>query len=39
VDAVINLRAAEPSVGLQRTSTDACCARHKVEPLFSALEA
>ena len=36
---VINLRAAEPSVGLWQTSTDACCARHKVEPLFSALEA
>ena len=35
---VINLRAAEPSVGLWQTSTDACCARHKVEPLFSALE-
>jgi phosphoadenosine phosphosulfate reductase len=35
---VINLRAAEPSTGLWQTSTDACCARHKVEPLFSALE-
>ena len=34
-----NLRAAEPSPGLWQTSTDACCARHKVEPLFSALEA
>src|SRR5688572_6086872 len=34
-----NLRAKEPSVGLwQRESTTACCARHKVEPLFSALE-
>ena len=34
-----NLRAAEPSIGLwQRESTQACCARHKVEPLFSALE-
>ncbi|OFW12389.1 MAG: phosphoadenosine phosphosulfate reductase [Acidobacteria bacterium RIFCSPLOWO2_02_FULL_67_21] len=32
------LRAAEPRVGLyQIESTDACCARHKVEPLFSAL--
>lgn len=35
---LVNLRAAEPSPGLWRTSTDACCARHKVEPLFSALE-
>jgi len=37
---LINLRAAEPKVGLwQAESTDACCARHKVGPLFSALEA
>ena len=37
---LINLRAAEPRVGLWKTeSTDACCARHKVGPLFSALEA
>jgi phosphoadenosine phosphosulfate reductase len=36
---LINLRAAEPSPGLWQTSTDACCARHKVESLFSALEA
>jgi phosphoadenosine phosphosulfate reductase len=35
---LINLRAAEPAPGLWQTSTDACCARHKVEPLFSALE-
>jgi phosphoadenosine phosphosulfate reductase len=35
---LINLRAAEPSPGLWQTSTDSCCARHKVEPLFSALE-
>ena len=35
---LINLRAEEPSVGLWQTSTDACCARHKVGPLFSALE-
>jgi phosphoadenosine phosphosulfate reductase len=36
---VINLRAVEPQVGLwQIESTDACCARHKVGPLFSALE-
>ena len=31
--------AAEPSVGLWQTSTTDCCARHKVGPLFSALEA
>jgi hypothetical protein len=31
--------AKEPQVGLwERESTQACCARHKVEPLFSALE-
>jgi phosphoadenosine phosphosulfate reductase len=36
---LINLRAAEPSKGLWRTSTEACCERHKVEPLFSELEA
>jgi phosphoadenosine phosphosulfate reductase len=36
---LVNLRAAEPSPGLWQSSTDACCARHKVEPLFSALEA
>jgi phosphoadenosine phosphosulfate reductase len=36
---LINLRAAEPRVGLwQQESTEACCARHKVGPLFSALE-
>ena len=36
---LINLRAAAPDLGLwQRESTQACCARHKVEPLFSALE-
>ena len=35
---LINLRAAEPSPGLWQTSTDECCARHKVGPLFSALE-
>jgi phosphoadenosine phosphosulfate reductase len=32
------LRAPEPQPGLWRTSTDACCARHKVDPLFPALE-
>ena len=36
---LINLRAPEPRVGLwQSESTEACCARHKVGPLFSALE-
>jgi phosphoadenosine phosphosulfate reductase len=36
---LVNLRAAEPAPGLwQTSSTDACCARHKVGPLFSALE-
>jgi phosphoadenosine phosphosulfate reductase len=36
---LIVLRAAEPRPGLWRRDIDACCARHKVEPLFSALEA
>lgn len=35
---LVVLRAPEPSVGLWRTSTDDCCARHKVGPLFAALE-
>jgi phosphoadenosine phosphosulfate reductase len=36
---LINLRAADPRVGLwQAESTEACCARHKVQPLFSALD-
>jgi phosphoadenosine phosphosulfate reductase len=36
---LINLQAKTPSVGLwQVESTEACCKRHKVEPLFSALE-
>ena len=36
---LISLRAPEPRVGLwQAESTEACCARHKVGPLFSALE-
>lgn len=35
---LVNLRAAEPAPGLWQTSTDACCATHKIEPLFSALE-
>jgi phosphoadenosine phosphosulfate reductase len=33
-----NLRAEQPSPGLWQTSTDDCCARHKVGPLFAALE-
>jgi phosphoadenosine phosphosulfate reductase len=37
---LINLRAPEPQPGLWQTAgTEACCARHKVGPLFSALEA
>jgi phosphoadenosine phosphosulfate reductase len=35
---LITLRAEEPSPGLWQQSTDACCARHKVGPLFAALE-
>jgi phosphoadenosine phosphosulfate reductase len=35
---LINLRADEPSVGLWQQSTQACCGRHKVEPLFRALQ-
>jgi phosphoadenosine phosphosulfate reductase len=36
---LVTLRAGEPQIGLwQREGTNACCARHKVEPLFSALE-
>ena len=34
---LIVLRAADPAPGLWRESTHACCARHKVEPLFGAL--
>jgi phosphoadenosine phosphosulfate reductase len=36
---LVNLRAPEPSVGLWKTDTNACCAVHKVGPLFSALDA
>lgn len=36
---VITLRAAAPRPGLWQSDTHACCARHKVEPLFAALEA
>lgn len=35
---VVTLRAEAPSVGLWQTNTNACCAKHKVEPLFMALE-
>jgi phosphoadenosine phosphosulfate reductase len=34
---LVTLRAAEPLPGLWQQSTEACCGRHKVEPLFSAL--
>ena len=36
---LVNVVAAEPSPGLWQTSTSDCCAKHKVGPLFSALEA
>ena len=35
---LVNLKAAEPRPGLWQTDTQACCARHKVGPLFEALE-
>jgi phosphoadenosine phosphosulfate reductase len=35
---LVNLRAEQPSPGLWRQDTSACCARHKVGPLFAALE-
>ena len=35
---LVTLRASEPAPGLWRESTSACCARHKVQPLFAALE-
>jgi phosphoadenosine phosphosulfate reductase len=36
---LVNLRAPQPHVGLwQVEGTEACCKRHKVDPLFSALE-
>jgi phosphoadenosine phosphosulfate reductase len=35
---LIDLRAAAPQRGLWQTDTHACCQRHKVEPLFAALE-
>jgi len=34
---LVTLRAAEPTPGLWRDSTHACCERHKVGPLFDAL--
>lgn len=34
---LVTLRATEPVPGLWREDTQACCARHKVEPLFAAL--
>jgi phosphoadenosine phosphosulfate reductase len=34
---LVTLRAVEPAPGLWQESTQACCARHKVEPLFAAL--
>jgi len=36
---LVVLRASEPAPGLWRTSTQACCGRHKVEPLFAGLRA
>jgi phosphoadenosine phosphosulfate reductase len=36
---VVNLRAVDPRPGEWQTDTHACCARHKVEPLFAALDA
>jgi phosphoadenosine phosphosulfate reductase len=35
---LVNLRAADPRPGEWETDTHACCARHKVEPLFTALD-
>jgi phosphoadenosine phosphosulfate reductase len=35
---LVNLRASEPAPGLWQQSTHDCCARHKVGPLFAALE-
>jgi phosphoadenosine phosphosulfate reductase len=34
---LVVLKAAEPRPGLWRESTQACCGRHKVEPLFASL--
>jgi len=35
---LVTLRAEQPAPGLWRTSTQDCCGRHKVEPLFAALK-
>jgi len=35
---LVTLKAPEPKIGLWQTSTEQCCAVHKVGPLFSALE-
>ena len=35
---LVDVRSTRVEIGLWRTSTDACCARHKTGPLFSALE-
>lgn len=35
---LVIVRSAEPRPGEWRTSTDACCARHKIGPLFLALD-
>jgi phosphoadenosine phosphosulfate reductase len=35
---LVNLKADEPRIGLWQTDTQACCALHKVGPLFRALE-
>jgi phosphoadenosine phosphosulfate reductase len=35
---LVNLKADAPKVGLWQTDTTACCALHKVGPLFAALE-
>ena len=35
---LVTLRAQQPQPGLWQESTKACCGRHKVDPLFSALE-
>jgi phosphoadenosine phosphosulfate reductase len=35
---LVNLRATEPRPGLWQTSTNECCAVHKVGPLFAALD-
>ena len=36
---LVNIRAPEPSEGEWQVSTNACCARHKVGPLFESLTA